>query len=223
MRRRRLGPLRPCWQARGKTARAGRPRAPGPGHLLRVPPLCLRLWQQHQLLVCRVPRSVFLGGGWSGPCDRSARGCDAAAGSPPPGGLRPIGNGHRPLPEHGESVSPNPAIVAGSVRDPGRPERFRAAGLRDFADYIDGLATQAAASGFKPGDPLVDLTGHYPGMLYLLGAKSIGAPWLIGGYPGSGKLAAAELGRVQRGPERAWILAEPAPTRLPTWVLTKTA
>ncbi|MCK1313384.1 hypothetical protein [Bradyrhizobium sp. 23] len=78
------------------------------------------------------------------------------------------------------------------------------------ANYIGQLDRMAKESGFKIGDPMIDLTGQNPGALYAIGAKAIGAPWLIGGYPGSNDWTAALLSRVpcdELG--RAWVLTEP--------------
>jgi type IV secretory pathway VirB2 component (pilin) len=81
---------------------------------------------------------------------------------------------------------------------------------RDFAEYINASLRLSRDAGFKAGTPMIDLTGHYPGMLYIMAAKPVGAPWLIGGYPGSDELAAKFLGRVScEELAESWILTEP--------------
>jgi hypothetical protein len=75
-----------------------------------------------------------------------------------------------------------------------------------FAEAI-GLANQAQ---FKKGTPMIDLSGQSPGILYAIGASSIGQAWMIGGYPGSDKVAVEMLKRVSCGQlSGAWLLAEP--------------
>ena len=93
----------------------------------------------------------------------------------------------------------------------------------DFARYINGLARSSRAAGFQTGTAMIDFSGHYPGALYLLGAKPAGAPWLIGGYPGSDALAAGFLNRAScEELARSWILAEPdGPRKLSADVLSK--
>ncbi len=50
--------------------------------------------------------------------------------------------------------------------------------------YLTTIANTLKINGFKRGWPMIDLTGHSPGVLYYLGANVIGAPWLLGGYQG---------------------------------------
>lgn len=94
---------------------------------------------------------------------------------------------------------------------------------RGFADYVAKLQLLAATAGFKAGDPMLDLTGRYPGALYALGAQSVGRSWMIGGYPGSEALAIANLDRVSPAElKSAWILTEPdGPRKLPTDILKR--
>jgi hypothetical protein len=81
---------------------------------------------------------------------------------------------------------------------------------REFAQYVEKLRQLAQSSGFQAGMPVLDLTGHYPGALYVLGAKSVGRSWMIGGYPGSDAMARATLDRTPPDQLRdAWILVEP--------------
>ncbi len=92
------------------------------------------------------------------------------------------------------------------------------------AGYVDRLRQSAAQDGFRPGDPLIDLSGHTPGVAYVLGARPPGVAWLFGGYPGSEAYAALALGpRVDCDTlSRAWILLEPAGTaRLPVELLER--
>ncbi|OGQ58691.1 MAG: hypothetical protein A3J24_00720 [Deltaproteobacteria bacterium RIFCSPLOWO2_02_FULL_53_8] len=80
----------------------------------------------------------------------------------------------------------------------------------DFASYITNLQYFLASQGFKRGDPMIDLTGHYPGSLYAVGAKSIGQPWMLGGYPGSEAYAVGALAQISCSEiANAWILTEP--------------
>lgn len=93
----------------------------------------------------------------------------------------------------------------------------------EFADYVARLQLLARTGGFKAGDPMLDLTGRFPGALYALGAKSVGRSWMIGGYPGSEALAIANLDRVSPAElKSAWILTEPGgPRRLPAEILQR--
>lgn len=85
---------------------------------------------------------------------------------------------------------------------------------REVAHYVTELQQLALAVGFKAGDPMIDLTGRYPGALYALGARSVGRPWMIGGYKGSDNLNIAALARVSPDELRkAWILTEPTGPR----------
>ncbi len=85
---------------------------------------------------------------------------------------------------------------------------------REFAEYVDKLQQLATTGGFRVEMPMLDLSGHYPGSLYALGARSLGRSWLIGGYPGSDALAVANLDRVPREElAKAWILTEPTGPR----------
>lgn len=85
-----------------------------------------------------------------------------------------------------------------------------------FATYLETLRQLSSKAGFQPGTPAIDLTGHYPGSLHAIGAKPVGAPWLIGGYPGSDQLAAFNLDLVAcQELVRSWVLTEPdGPLRL---------
>jgi hypothetical protein len=93
----------------------------------------------------------------------------------------------------------------------------------NIAAYLEELRRLSRNAGFQSGTPMIDLTGHYPGSLYALGAKPVGAAWLIGGYSGSDRLAAANLDVVPcQELVRSWVLIEPeGPLRLSTDVLRK--
>lgn len=85
---------------------------------------------------------------------------------------------------------------------------------RDFADYIEGLRRMAREGEFKGGTPIIDMTGHSPGVVYVLNARSPGLPWLLGGYKGSDAFAMAALELVSCDEiSRAWVIIEPTGPR----------
>lgn len=59
---------------------------------------------------------------------------------------------------------------------------------------IAGLRRIAAQGGFEVGQPMLDLTGESPGLIYALGARPLGVGWTLGGYPGTPKFVLAGLG-----------------------------
>ncbi|MEJ7928444.1 hypothetical protein WG922_00525 [Ramlibacter sp. AN1015] len=121
----------------------------------------------------------------------------------------------------------NPYRQPQSLYENGSPIEFGRAGStlvlsEGFADYIREAMSTARAAGFQLGSPMIDLTGQSPGVLYALGAKSIGQPWTIGGYPGSERFAVAGLRHVPcEEIARAWVLFEPdGPRKLDPALLT---
>jgi len=92
---------------------------------------------------------------------------------------------------------------------------------KTFSDYLSSFINAANLQGFVSGTPVIDLSGRSPGLLYALGAHNTGAPWMIGGFPGSNQMASARLNLVSC-PELvdAWIIHEPnGPTSLSDDVL----
>jgi hypothetical protein len=84
----------------------------------------------------------------------------------------------------------------------------------DFARYIAELRKLTTSNGFQPGDPMLDLTGHFPGSIFAIGATAVGEAWMVGGYRGSEALALRVLARTScEIIARAWILTEPNGTR----------
>jgi hypothetical protein len=92
---------------------------------------------------------------------------------------------------------------------------------KSYASYLQEASGTARATGLLPGDPMIDLSGQSPGILYALGVESVGQAWMIGGYPGSANLASFVLKSVPcEKLAAAWILAEPdGPRSLPGAVL----
>jgi hypothetical protein len=73
--------------------------------------------------------------------------------------------------------------------------------------YLEQLKQTAHLHGFSYGDAMIDLTGAFPTVLYLLGAKAIGAPWLIAGFGGSTDYAVAILSQTSCTElASAWVL-----------------
>ncbi|MDG5467690.1 hypothetical protein P9J64_05060 [Deltaproteobacteria bacterium IMCC39524] len=78
------------------------------------------------------------------------------------------------------------------------------------SNYVNTLKEVAQSSGWVIDTPLIDLTGGSPGAAYILGAMTPGAPWLIGGYPGSNAYVGSLLSFVANEVlERAWVLTSP--------------
>jgi hypothetical protein len=78
------------------------------------------------------------------------------------------------------------------------------------ADYVETARKASQLGGFKTGFSILDFTGRSPGLLYLLGAESLGQAWMIGGYPGSSALTKQVLGTLPcEELVDAWILTEP--------------
>lgn len=75
--------------------------------------------------------------------------------------------------------------------------------------YINEIREKSKSAGFSPGDPIIDLTGSSPGTIFALEGKSVGAAWLISGYPGSEKLAVDALKKEPSETiDGAWVLSE---------------
>jgi hypothetical protein len=93
---------------------------------------------------------------------------------------------------------------------------------KEFANYINDAREIAAKSGFIKDDAIIDLSGQSPGLLYLLGAKSIGTAWNVGGYKGSLDLAKATFNIVDcTDIANSWILYESkGPRSISTDLLT---
>lgn len=92
-----------------------------------------------------------------------------------------------------------------------------------FARYITEAQAAARDAGFVRATPMIDLTGQSPGVLYAIGAESIGQAWTIGGYPGSLGLARAALNLVPcEKIASAWVLFEnEGPRSLPVELMVR--
>lgn len=77
------------------------------------------------------------------------------------------------------------------------------------ADYVHDAARATRQAGFAVGTPVMDLSGHSPGLVFALGGVAPGAPWLLGGYPGSRAFTEAALARCScQTLASAWVLVE---------------
>jgi hypothetical protein len=79
--------------------------------------------------------------------------------------------------------------------------------------------------GFQPGTPMIDFTGHSPGLVYISQGRPIGTIWLLGNYSGSNRAAQFALGLASPDDlRRAWLLtSEDDFRRIEQWqdILTK--
>lgn len=81
------------------------------------------------------------------------------------------------------------------------------------------IATMSARAGFTPGADILDLTGDGPGFIYAVGARPLGTPWMLGGYPGSDAAAARIIGKISTASLRqTWLLTSlDNPLRVRGW------
>jgi len=93
---------------------------------------------------------------------------------------------------------------------------------KETENYLVQLQILVKDNGFKSGMPMIDLTGRYPASLYFIGAKAIGAPWILGNYAGSLEFAIVTLAAVKNEDlKEAWLLTEPdGPRAIPFAALT---
>ena len=83
-----------------------------------------------------------------------------------------------------------------------------------YGRYISNVIDEAKNGGFEPGTPVIDLTGHSPGVLYALQASSAGSPWIYGNFVnarGTAEIVTVEiLKSIDCGEiSRSWLLLEP--------------
>lgn len=99
-----------------------------------------------------------------------------------------------------------------------------------FGRYISDAIKLADKAQFRSGTPMIDLTGHSPGVLFSIGAVNTGLPWIIGdysknsgfAYSGSETNAVAALTATScEELANAWILIEPdGPVKLSSKILS---
>lgn len=98
------------------------------------------------------------------------------------------------------------------------PQQSRLVLSDGYAHYIESAVASAKQAELTPNTPMIDLSGQSPGILFALGAQSIGQVWTLGGYPGS--MAFVQAGLAHTSCEKianAWILLEPdGPRKIPT-------
>lgn len=72
---------------------------------------------------------------------------------------------------------------------------------------LEDLQAMAREAGMRPGQDILDLTGDGPGLIYILGGKPLGSPWLLGGMPGSDASIEQVMTKVDAEKiRRAWVL-----------------
>ncbi len=114
--------------------------------------------------------------------------------------------------QHSALGAQREAVALGAQASALRVDQRTAGTLRDIAQMV-------ARAGFKPGQDMLDLSGDGPGVIYAVGAKPLGTPWMIGGYPGSAAAAGRVMSRIDPGALRgAWLLTSSNnPRRILGW------
>lgn len=86
---------------------------------------------------------------------------------------------------------------------------------------LTDIAAMFRKAGFKPGQDVLDLTGDGPGVIFAVGAKPLGAAWMLGGYPGSAAAANRVIEKLDPTALRnAWLLTSTDnPRRINGWEL----
>ena len=56
---------------------------------------------------------------------------------------------------------------------------------KERSTYVDSLRSVLSSAGFHNGNHILDLTGNSPGLVYAVGGKAIGWPWIHDVYPNS--------------------------------------
>jgi hypothetical protein len=86
-------------------------------------------------------------------------------------------------------------------------------------DDLSALQALMASAGFRPGMPLIDLSGDGVGYVYAAGGVPVGVAWHLGGFSGSAKLLSDILGTCD--PQilsQAWIFSSADnPRRIDGW------
>lgn len=94
-----------------------------------------------------------------------------------------------------------------------------------YGRYISRVIDQAKHGGFEPGMPVIDLTGHSPGVLYALQASSVGSAWFYGNFVNTRNTAEIVAAEVLKSVDcdeiaRSWLLLEPnGPVRISSEIL----
>jgi fumarate reductase subunit D len=104
-----------------------------------------------------------------------------------------------------------------------RPHQSKLILSDDYAKYISDIRSSAQVAKFQTSIPVIDLTGQSPGLIFILEAKSLGQAWILGGYSGSYKVAAASLALAScEEIAEAWILYEKnGPLSIPVELINK--
>ena len=75
-------------------------------------------------------------------------------------------------------------------------------------DTLSAINKAALAAGYKPGQTVLDFTGDGPGLVFAIGGRPLGLPWLLGGYSGSEVWAVRMLEKLSaQDIQNAWILS----------------
>ena len=111
----------------------------------------------------------------------------------------------------------HPYRQAAPIGEQEQPVVVRGSALRlsgETATYLRDAVAGSRAAGLAAETPLIDLTGHSPGLVYAVGGRSPGDPWLIGGYPTSDARVVIGLQSVACSElASAWLLVEPTGLR----------
>lgn len=86
---------------------------------------------------------------------------------------------------------------------------------------LNDIAAMFRQAGFKPGQDVLDLSGDGPGVIFAVGARPLGTPWMLGGYAGSTAAAGRVIEKLDPATLRnAWLLTSiDNPRRIKGWEL----
>ena len=103
---------------------------------------------------------------------------------------------------------PQPLFLNKSVTRIGKVSQLRLSS--GFSNYIESTRLALLKNEFKPGTPILDLSGQSPGLIYAVEGRAIGQAWMIGGYKGSNLLGENAIARIPcKDLYTAWLIVEP--------------
>ncbi|MDR1085453.1 MAG: hypothetical protein LBP22_11520 [Deltaproteobacteria bacterium] len=89
--------------------------------------------------------------------------------------------------------------------------------LPDYlASYLSSLHKIAEDNNFRPGDPIIDLSGRIPGVAFAVRGLTPETPWIIAGNPGSQALFSLALKKIPcQDLAKTWLLWDTKPSSEP--------